>query len=225
MSKKSLGFSKSSHIHFGSIENNKDTSLQSQYDFKPNNDLVLDNGGDKLFTAIIDVPVLAGTTKPIFTNAQVITQLTTSWSTTDTSVRLWAAPATPTVPLISISYGINTTNPTNFTAFGQASSLEGAAGSLVAMTVLQVSTARLSFRLWDDLIGITLVESGTAGANITLNYSNATTDNGAYSRPLLYNTVPNKAIAADQIWLASNWTTNQDSGMVNGGYGFATMMH
>lgn len=225
MSKKSLGINKSSHIHFSSIENNKHTSLQPQYDFEPKNDLILDNGGDKLFTAIIDVPVLSGTTKSIYTNAQVITQLTTSWGGTDTSVRLWAAPATPTVPLTSISYGINTTNPTNFTAFGQPSSPEGAAGSLVAMTALQVSTARLSFRLWDDLISTTLVESGGAGANITLNYSSATSGNGTYSSALTYNTVPNKAIAADQIWLASNWATNQDSGMVNGGYGFATMMH
>ena len=228
MSKKSLGFSKSSHIHFGSIENNKDASLQPQYDFKSNNDLVLDNGGDKLFTAIIDVPVLAGTTKPIYTTALVITQLTTSWSATDTTVHLWAAPATPTEPLTSISYSINATNPTNFIPFGQPLSTEGAVGSLVGMTALEVATARLSFHLWDDLISTTLVESGGAAANITLNYSSATSGNGTYSTGLTYSTLPNKAIVADQIWINSNtaiWPDNSDAGVVNGGYGFQTMMH
>ena len=65
MSKKSLGFSKSSHIHFGSIENNKDASLQPQYDFKSNNDLVLDNGGDKLFTAKLPVDVVTAQKKAV----------------------------------------------------------------------------------------------------------------------------------------------------------------
>ncbi|TAN68107.1 MAG: hypothetical protein EPN17_09690 [Methylobacter sp.] len=92
------------------------------------------------------------------------------------------------------------------------------------MTALQVATARLSFQIWDELIPGSLVESGGAGANITLNYSSATTDNGSYTNSLTHNTVP-KNIAADQIWLSSNWATNADSGMINGGYGFTTLLH
>ena len=202
----------------------------------PKNELVLDNGGDKLFTAIADVPVLAGTTKTIFTDARVITQLTTSrWlddakTIPDTTVHLWAGQTTPAVPLTSISYSINTTNPTNFIQFGQPLSTEGAVGSLVGMTKLQVDTARLSFQLWDDLISTTLVESGGAAANITLNFSSATDDNGTYSSELFYyNSVPGRSvIVADQIWINSNtaiWADNSDAGMVNGAYGFQTMMH
>lgn len=92
------------------------------------------------------------------------------------------------------------------------------------MTALQTATAQLSFRIWDDLILGSLVESGGAGANITLNYSSATTDNGTYTNSLMHNSVP-KDIAADQIWLSSTWSTNADSGMVNGGYGFTTLLH
>ncbi|MDD5277372.1 MAG: M10 family metallopeptidase C-terminal domain-containing protein [Methylovulum sp.] len=161
--------------------------------------------------------------KPIYTEDQIVHQLTTSWGGGDTSQHLWsAAPATPTIPKASISFGINTANPINFTALGLPSSPEG--DGLVAMTSLQVATAQLSFHIWDDLIPTSLVESGGAGANITLNYSNATSGDGSYTTALTYNTTP-RAIAADQIWLSSNWSSNGDSGMVNGGYGFTTMMH
>lgn len=157
--------------------------------------------------------------KPSYTLAQIITQLTTSWGGGDTTQRLWAAAATTGSP---ISFGINTSNPTNFTALGGSQSSE--ANGLVAMTALQTATAQLSFRIWDDLIPGSLVESGGAGANITLNYSSATTDNGTYTDSLMHNSVP-KDIAAAQIWLSSTWSTNADSGMVNGGYGFTTLLH
>ena len=163
------------------------------------------------------------TLKPSYTFEQIITQLTTSWGGGDTTAHLFAASAsTPSTPSANISFGINTSNPTNFSALGQSSSSEG--NGLVAMTALQVTTARLCFQIWDDLIPSSLIESGEAGANITLNYSSATTDNGSYTSRLTYNTIP-KDIAADQIWLSSNWTTNADSGMVNGGYGLTTLLH
>lgn len=172
---------------------------------------------------LIERQQASGAAKPAYTTGQIIHQLTTSWGNGDTSQRLWAAStATPTLPKTDISFGINTANPTNFAAFGFPLSSEG--NGLVGMTAIQVATARLSFQLWDNLILSSLVESGGAGANITLNYSNATDDDGTYASALIYNTTP-KNIAAEQIWLSSNWGTNGDSGMVNGGYGFTTMIH
>ena len=92
------------------------------------------------------------------------------------------------------------------------------------MTALQVTTAQLAFRVWDELMPGNLIESGGAGANITLNYSSATVNDGTYASYFSYNTTP-KDIAADQIWLSSNWATNADSGMVIGAYGLTTMIH
>lgn len=163
------------------------------------------------------------TVKPVYSLAQIVTQLTTSWGGGDTSTHLWAAsPTQPTTPKAVITFGINTSAPTNFTVYGAPASPESS--GLVTMTATQVATARLSFNLWDSLISSTLVESGGAGANITLNYSSAT-NGGTYSKAIYYATQPSKDIVADQIWLASTWGTNGDSGMAKGGYGFNTMIH
>ena len=166
------------------------------------------------------------TIKPSYTAEQIITQLTTSWGGGNTKQRLWGSALTPGVAKADITFGVNTANPTNFTEFGYPLSSEGS--GLVSMTALQVSTAVLSFHLWDDLIFTSLTESGGADANITLNYSSATivsnAVSGTYSSPLTYGTTPD-AIAADQIWLASSWASNGDAYMVNGGYGFLTMLH
>ena len=157
--------------------------------------------------------------KPDYSTDQIINQLTTSWGGGDTTKRLWAAsPSTPSTPKATITFGVNTSNPTNFTGYSPS---EGS--GLVTMTPLQVATARLSFHIWDDLISSSLVESGGAGANITLNYS-SNTGNSTYARPWIQSTTP-KNIIGEQIWLASSWTTNADAGMVNGGYGFNTMIH
>ncbi len=163
------------------------------------------------------------TVKPDYTLDRIIPQLTTSWGDGDTTAHLWAAsPFTPSTPQASISFGINTSNPTNFSPVELTPPSEG--DGLVAMTALQVATAQLCFRLWDELIASSLVESGHEAADITLNYSSATSDDGSYSSDITYSTTPT-GIAADQIWLSSNWTSNADSGMVNGGYGLQTMLH
>ncbi|MDP2902036.1 MAG: hypothetical protein Q8N96_02865, partial [Methylovulum sp.] len=120
--------------------------------------------------------------KPDYTLDQIITQLTSSWGDGDTTARLWAASSSAPEP--SISVGINTSNPTNFTALGRQLSSEG--NGLVAMTALQVLTARLSFQIWDGLIPRSLVESDGAGANITLNYSSTTSGNNTYSNILTH---------------------------------------
>ncbi|MEI6708991.1 MAG: Ig-like domain-containing protein [Methylococcales bacterium] len=160
--------------------------------------------------------------KPIYTLEQITTQLTTSWSSVDNAPRLWATTATSDTPLDNITFGINTSNPTN----AQPPSSEGGDGFLDPMTVLQVVTAQLSFQLWDDLILSNLVESGGAGANITLNYSSATIGNINYTTPWLNPTSTSpKVIEAAQVWLSSNQNSNADSGMINGGFGFNTMIH
>jgi hypothetical protein len=167
--------------------------------------------------------VLAATVvvKLVYTTAQIVKQLTTSWGSGDTATHFWAAStATPSTPKAIISFGINTVSPTNFSAFGV--SVPAESKGLVAMTALQVATARLSFHLWDSLIASSLVETGGAGANITLNYSSATSGGGTYSQSY---TSSNNSIVADQVWMSSTWASNADSGMVSGGYGFNTMMH
>jgi|GEM_PF-1692324 len=158
--------------------------------------------------------------KPIYTLEQITTQLTTSWSNGNTP-RLWATTATPDTPLDSIAFGINTSIPTNATS----SSSEGE--GLQTMSLTQITTAQLSFQLWDDLMSSSLVERGGAGANITLNYSN-NTNNGTYTIPWLYTASTPNVINAEQIWFSSNydiWPANDDLGMKNGGYGFNTMIH
>ncbi len=161
--------------------------------------------------------------KPAYELDRIVTQLTTSWGNADTTVRLITTSSTSAIPSATISFGINTGNPTNFTALGLSPSPED--NGLVAMTAVQVITAQLAFRVWDELIAGSLIESGGAGANITLNYSSATIDNGTYSHPLMYDATLPKAIAADQIWLSANWASNADSGMAIGAYGRTTLMH
>jgi len=161
--------------------------------------------------------------KPAYELDRIVTQLTTSWGNADTTVRLITISSTSAIPNATISFGINTGNPTNFTALGLSPSPED--NGLVAMTAVQVITAQLAFRVWDELIAGSLIESGGAGANITLNYSSATIDNGTYSHPLMYDATLPKAIAADQIWLSANWASNADSGMAIGAYGRTTLMH
>ena len=163
------------------------------------------------------------TTKPTFTTAQIIYQLTTSWGGGLEGLTFhW--PST----LSTISYSINSGTPTNVPGYTPS---EG--GSyLVNMDALQVATAKLSFQLWDDLIAKTagtqhhLVQSTSSSAKITLDYS-SNTGNGTYSQPfgtVNYST-QKVTFSADQIWLSSLWGSNGDSGMSPGKYGLITMIH
>ena len=162
-------------------------------------------------------------TKPTFTTSQIIYQITTSWGGTLTGYTFqWPS------SLSTISYSINSGTPTN----GSGVPSEGGS-HLVNMDALQVATARLSFQLWDDLIAKAagqqhrLVQSTSPSAKITLDYSNNTSKDGTYSRP--YGTTNpsthQATLSGDQIWLASDWGSNGDSGMALGGYGLTTMIH
>jgi len=166
-----------------------------------------------------------GSPKPTFTTNQIIYQITTSWGgnlTGDTFS--WAS------NLSTISYSINSGTPTNVLGYTPS---EGGT-HLVNMDALQVATAKLSFQLWDDLIAKAagqqhrLVQTTSPSANITLDYSNNTSGNGTYSNfwyNSLNNVTHNGNLAADEIWLSSNWSSNGDSGMSPGKYGLITMIH
>lgn len=164
-------------------------------------------------------------TKPIYTTAQITSQLTTSWGGSLTGYTFsWP------LSMATISYSINSGTPANVSGYKPS---EGGA-YIVNMDALQVATAQLSFQLWDDLISKVagnphrLVLSTSSSANITLDYSSNTSGNGTYSE-FWYNSLNTSThkgtFAADQIWLSSKWTSNGDSGMSLGGYGLTTMIH
>jgi hypothetical protein len=122
----------------------------------------------------------------------------------------------------TIYYGINTTTPTNYSDIPKEA-VENGISYLVDMTSEQVLTAQLSFRLWDDLVNISLVENKKEAADITFNYSsNAKVDGEDSSYTSIYANLLNY-MGAVQIWLSSNWDSNQD--MTLGQYGLLTMIH
>ena len=156
-------------------------------------------------------------TKPTYTTSQITTQLTTSWGSTYAGYQFtWISSATT-----PITYSINTVTPTN----SGSAPLEGGA-SLVAMTPTQVTTARLAFQLWADLMAKPLVESANnPAANITLDYS-SNTGGGTYTVPFgtVNTSTKTASLTAEQVWMSSSWTTNADSGMALGAYGLLTMI-
>ena len=156
-------------------------------------------------------------TKPYYTQSQINTQLTTSWGGSYTGYTMtWAS------TLSSITFSINSGVPTN-------TGITPPEGSgIVSMDAVQIAAARLGFKLWDDLITKHLVESTSPSAKITLDFSSNTTGGGTYTSMFASSVKPathSVTLGADQIWLASGWTSNQDSGMALGGYGLLTMIH
>jgi len=156
-------------------------------------------------------------TKPTFTTSQITTQLTTSWGGTYTGYQFtWVS-----APNVPITYSINTATPTN----SGAAPKEGGA-SLVGMSPTQVATAHLAFQLWADLMAKPLVESTIPAANITLDYS-SNTGNSTYTAPFgsVNSTTKTVSLGAEQVWMATTWASNADSGMALGAYGLLTMVH
>jgi serralysin len=156
-------------------------------------------------------------TKPYYTQSQINTQLTTSWGGSYTGYTMtWAS------KLSTISFSINSGVPTN----SGGTPVEGS--GYVAMDAVQVAAARLGFQLWDDLIARHLVESTSPSAKITLDYSSNTNGDGTYTS-MFAGSVKAQAhsvnLGAAQVWLSSDWSSNQDSGMAPGGYGLLTMIH
>ncbi len=160
--------------------------------------------------------------KPTYTSDDIINQITRSWGDGDTLQRMWLSDYGSRLPAITVSYGINTSTPVNFTSLGSAQTFESYGLSL--MTSTQVAAAQLAFAVWDSLIPTQFVETG-ASADIILNYSTNTTAGNTYTSTLTYDTQPKVSLAAQQVWMSTSWESNDDSGMALGNYGFLTMLH
>jgi hypothetical protein len=160
------------------------------------------------------------TIKPTYDTNQIINQLLTSWGGDYTGyIYNWTLP--------SVSYSVNTGVP-NPISIPITQGIEQA--KYVAMTDLQVSTAKLAFQLWGDVIGKTLnyVENSKT-ANITLNYSGSTQNGGTYAGPNVADVrwPANKrlTLTTDRIWFASQDASNGDAYMAMGLYGESSMVH
>ena len=164
------------------------------------------------FNGLPPVEAISSASKPSLTYAQIVQKLTTSWGWTQNYLK-WNQPT------VTFSIGVGANN--GVSGYGESAGLQ-------TMTAIQKSTANLSFKLWNDLMGSTqLVQSNNSTANITVNYSSKTSGGGSYSNSSLRYTSDPKVykIDADQIWLASQWSSNADGGMALGGYGLLTMIH
>ena len=131
----------------------------------------------------------------VFTTAQIITQLTTTWGGEQQGSTMTWAPG-------PISYAINTGVPPIPVPRGEGVGQQ-------SMTSTQVALTQLSFQLWGDLISRQLVNVGTLPtANITLNYSSTTDEDGTYAVPGLTAPRPSAdktfTFTSDRIWLANN---------------------
>jgi hypothetical protein len=154
--------------------------------------------------------------KPTFTLSQIVNQLTTSWGFGDTDTRAWHGSST-------ITYSIPNVTPTNVAGYTPS---EGGA-NLVLMTAHEVATANLAFELWDDVIPESLLNTGSTAANITFDYSSKTqgpdgTYTQSWDKPF---SATSNTLTAGQVWIASDWSTNQDATIKNESYGTVTYIH
>ena len=159
-------------------------------------------------------PSAAGASKPVFTLAQIITQVTTSWGGGDTDTHSWTGTST-------VTYSVPNAAPTNGSNSPESS-------GLVVMTTHEKTTAELAFKLWDDLIPITLSETTSTRANITFNYSTTTVSDGTYTKGFgTSDTSTHDKITAAQVWIDANasWPSNQSSAIAPESYGTATYIH
>ncbi|MDX2156108.1 MAG: M10 family metallopeptidase C-terminal domain-containing protein [Hyphomicrobiaceae bacterium] len=153
-------------------------------------------------------------TAPSFSLAEIITQLQTQWSGSEEGyIHRWQG--------ATVSYSLPNTAPTNLG--GTPSEASG----LVVMDDTMKAQARLAFELWDDLIATSLDESvGNTSADITMNYSSATSGGGTYAKSSYYLTTPDRLLAGSQIWMSSTWGTHDEASDLGfGGYGLQTYLH
>ena len=149
---------------------------------------------------------------PVVSNTQIIKQLTTSWEEAPGVTMTWANP--------TVNFSLADAPPT-------LNAGEGA--GFQPLTANEKSMARLAFRQWGELANIHLNEVSDPNAQITFNYSSKTSDDGTY-------TIPNPPLPASiggahqnlvfaQIWIASDWSTNQSAAVTVGSYGLMTYEH
>ncbi|HFQ15833.1 MAG TPA: hypothetical protein ENK41_05700, partial [Rhodobacteraceae bacterium] len=159
-------------------------------------------------------------TLPVFTPAQVVTQITTNWGGGLTGKTLGWNQST-------VTYAINVKGHHH----QQTQQSTNEADGFVSMTTTMQGVARYAFEMWDSLIGISLTEApGDTNADITFAYS-SNTGNRTYSFPANATWAPagskfNAFYHKSGIWLSSQWATHDsDSDMGFGGYGLLTYMH
>ncbi|MBP0444621.1 DUF4214 domain-containing protein [Roseomonas sp. SSH11] len=169
----------------------------------------------------------AGTTKPVFTLAQVIEQLESQWGWFGYPGVHLHQPA----PDGEITFTIPTIRYTP---------LDTEAEGWLPPSPTLLQQARLAFALWDDLIAPSIVEipldpDGAdpdslpeSSAAITLGRTRTTSGDGTYATDS--SSVPitgpgDYPLKPSQIWLSSNWSTNTDPGFQIGYYGLQTIVH
>ena len=155
--------------------------------------------------------VEGGASAPVFTLAQIQTQLRTQWGGSQEG-KTWTWLGTS-----NVTYSMPDSAPAGTSE----------AAGLVLMTPLMKDQARLAFELWDDVIAISLTESvNNANANITFNYSSQTSGGGTYAYWNGYTSGANFGISRAYVWLNSTWSTHDsDADMYYGGYGMITYLH
>jgi serralysin len=159
-------------------------------------------------------------TLPVYTPAQVVTQITTNWGGGLSGKTLGWNQST-------VTYSINVKGHHH----QQTQQSNNEADGFVAMTTTMVGVARYAFEMWDSLIAISLNESvNDTNADITFAYS-SNTGNRTYSFPANATWAPagskfNAFYHKSGIWLSSQWASHDsDSDMGFGGYGLLTYMH
>jgi Ca2+-binding RTX toxin-like protein len=147
--------------------------------------------------------------KPVVSNAQIITNLTTSWN--------GGAGVTHTWLTNNIQFSLPTAAPNG------ANDEEN---GFQQLTANQASLARQAFQLWDDLIAVNITETTGRNAPIIFAYSSTTRDDGTYAHHELEdNTATDREIVGEDIWISSNWSSNQDANISVGTFGFGTYLH
>jgi serralysin len=149
--------------------------------------------------------------KPVFSNNQIVSQLTTSWGGSQEGL-------TESWHKSIVYYSIPKTAPT-------LSSYE--APGFKAMTAGQVAAARLAFELWDDVAAISLTENTSTGADIAFAYSSKTQGGGTYTYSYTGGRVgTDQTLTGARVWMNSTWSTHDtDADMYFGGYGLTTYLH
>lgn len=147
--------------------------------------------------------------KPVVSNAQIITNLTTSWN--------GGAGVTHTWLTNNIQFSLPTAAPNG------ANDEEN---GFQQLTANQANLARQAFQIWDDLIAVNITETTGRNAPITFAYSSTTEDDGTYTHHELDdNTATDREITGEDIWISSNWNSNQDANISVGTFGFTTYLH
>ena len=162
-----------------------------------------------------DPPDVGSATKPIYSTAQIINALRTADSAYATIA--WTGS--------QVTYSID---PGNVTP-GQAG-YRSEYGGYVDMSMTMEAAAREAFELWDELIGVDLVEApNTPTADMVFNYSSTTQGNGTYTSYQYAGNAPGRAVFGLQdswMWFSDSWwTQNEDSDLYYGGFGITTYLH